>query len=84
MENQIKFGTLNTNGKLTDVRLIKQSDIRKCPFFILVADHYREDGTCKCNDPVYRKTVMKKWGYMRKHFIRAGIVKRGEVKNNDL
>ena len=78
MENQIKFSTLNVNGKSTNIRLIKQSDILKCPFCILIANHYREDGTCKCNDPVYRETVMKKWGYPRKAFLKAGIIKEGE------
>lgn len=45
----------------TDVREIKRSDILKCPNCILVADHYREDGTCKCDDP--SEAVMREWGY---------------------
>ena len=61
-ENKVQFGTLDERGTLSNVRLIKQSDIGKCPFFIMVAEHYREDGSCKCNDEAYRTTVMKKWG----------------------
>lgn len=45
----------------TEVRQIKQSDMLRCPHCIMVADHYRADGTCKCNDP--NETVMKEWGY---------------------
>jgi len=44
-----------------DIREIKQSDLMKCPHCILVADHYREDGSCRCNDPDHK--VMKQWGY---------------------
>lgn len=47
-ENEITFGTLHPSGELTDVRVIKQSDIMRCPMFILVPDHYRDDGSCKC------------------------------------
>lgn len=56
-----------------NVREIPQSAFGNCPFFIMVADHYREDFTCKCNDPVYHKTVMQKWGYTKKDFLAHGI-----------
>jgi hypothetical protein len=56
-----QFGTLNPDGTLTNVRVIKQGDLLKCPHVILVADHYREDGRCRCDDPAHR--VMKTWGY---------------------
>jgi len=32
------------------IRTLKQSDIQKCPSFILLASHYREDGSCRCNE----------------------------------
>ncbi len=68
------FGTLNPDGTLSNVREIPQSVLRRCPFFILDQDHYREDGTCKCNDPEYRKTVMYAWGYRVADFRRVGIL----------
>lgn len=37
-------------------------DPNRCPHFILTAEHYREDGSCKCNDP--NETVMAEWGYV--------------------
>ena len=51
------------DGKMveTNVREIKQSDMMKCPHFIMVAKHYRDDGSCRCNDKAH--TEMKAWGY---------------------
>lgn len=48
--------------------IMKQSDLRKCPFTILVPEHYRADGSCKCDDPEERKMMIKKWGYKEKQF----------------
>ena len=42
-------------------RLLSQSSIRKCAYAILLPSHYRDDGTCRCNDPTH--TEMKSWGY---------------------
>ena len=57
----VRFSDLGPDGKETNVRIIKQSDITRCPHCILVPQHYRDDGSCKCNDP--KETVMKEWGY---------------------
>ena len=67
-EHKIKFGTLNQDGTLSNERMIEQSAIQKCPFYILVAEHYREDGSCKCNDKDYRKMMIKNWGYKKSDF----------------
>lgn len=67
MTNKVQFGTLTPAG-LTNIRMIKQSDIGKCPHFIMVPEHYREDGTCKCNDPVEQAMMIKKWGYKKSDF----------------
>lgn len=40
---------------------MKQSDIQQCPHYILSPDHYREDGSCKCDDKL--NTIMAEWGY---------------------
>ena len=47
---------------------IKQSDIAKCPFYIMVPEHYRQDGYCKCDDRYHRNKEMKSWGYTKKDF----------------
>lgn len=45
----------------TEVREVSQSDIAKCPHVIFVPDHYRPDGSCRCNDPTHAD--MAEWGY---------------------
>lgn len=47
----VLFGTLRPDGEVTNVRVIHHADIARCPHLILVPDHYREDGTCRCDDP---------------------------------
>jgi hypothetical protein len=54
----ISFGTLNRDGTVTNTRLIKQAQIIKCPRFILVADHYKANGTCLCFDPDAKARVL--------------------------
>lgn len=36
------------------------SSVAACPHLILDAGHYREDGTCRCDDPT---TPLNRWGY---------------------
>ena len=60
-DHKITFGTLSPDGGLSSVRLIKQSDIAACPHFIFVPSHYRDDGSCRCNDA--DAVEMKDWGY---------------------
>jgi hypothetical protein len=45
----------------TKIRILKQSDIGKCPHCIFAPEHYREDGSCKCDD--HSEVVMAEWGY---------------------
>ena len=61
-EHKIKFGTLHPDGTVTDEREITKEDVRRCPFFILVPEHYREDGTCRCDDPTH--VEMRDWEYV--------------------
>lgn len=46
---EITFGVLTPDG-LTNVRVIKMSDIALCPSLILVPEHYRDDGSCRCDE----------------------------------
>lgn len=57
----VRFSKLNPDGSESEVRHISQADIKKCPHVIFMPEHYRADGTCKCNDP--NETVMRDWGY---------------------
>ena len=63
-----RFSTLEMrDGKIVEsnVREIKQSDMMKCPHFIMTAEHYRTDGSCRCNERTH--TEMRKWGYKWKN-----------------
>ena len=59
MEEQLK------HGKMV---ILKQSDMLKCRFAIMMPEHYRQDGTCKCNDPEHRKMMIRDWEYTEKDF----------------
>lgn len=62
-------GNALPNGlKLVKVTLLKHSNIAKCWFYIMAPEHYREDGSCKCNDPVHQKMMIREWGYKRSDF----------------
>lgn len=58
----------NEELKSGKIRRIKQSDMRKCPFFIMMMEHYRDDGSCKCDDAEHRKYMIKNWEYTEKDF----------------
>lgn len=55
--------TLGKDGSLsvTKVRRIRQSSILACPHFMMVAEHYRSDESCRCDDPDHLE--MAEWGY---------------------
>lgn len=42
--------TLNGEGKLVKIVQISFKDILKCPMVIFLPSHYREDGSCRCNE----------------------------------
>lgn len=62
-DHKITFGTLQPDGQMTNVRLIKQADIVACPHYIMVPTHYRPDGSCKCDDADERAMMIREWGY---------------------
>jgi hypothetical protein len=41
--------------------VMQHSMIRACPHLIMVPQHYRADGTCRCDDPTH--TEMAEWEY---------------------
>jgi len=58
-EHEIEFGTIGPDGLIGNVRMIKQSDIMKCPLFIMVPEHYKADGTCLCFDKGEQDRIVK-------------------------
>ena len=70
----------NSDGTL---RRIAQADIQKCKFTILIPSHYREDGSCKCNDPAEQEKMIKEWGYNEEDF-KDIILEGNEYSEADL
>ena len=63
-----RFSRLLPDGTEVNVREIDERDILKCPHYILMAEHFRMDGSCKCKgddaDAVAHREVMRdEWGY---------------------
>jgi hypothetical protein len=75
-EHEVQFGTLHPDGSLTNIRHIKQRDMLACPYCIMMPDHYREDGSCKCDDPTEQAKMIKEWGYKKSDFKRLFAPKK--------
>lgn len=43
------------------ITVMRQSDILKCSHCIMMPEHYKQDGSCRCGDVTH--TVMAEWGY---------------------
>ena len=71
-EDEITFGVVHPDGRITDIRSIKRDSILACPFLIIWSEHYREDGTCRCDDPEEQRKMIREWGYTRAQLRRAG------------
>lgn len=66
----VRFSTLDEKGIESNVRIINNSDIQRCPGFILLPNHYRDDGTCRhdemiceednCNEPKFADEIFCK------------------------
>jgi hypothetical protein len=61
--NGILFATLNPDGTLTGQRTLSKDSIAKCRHFIFAAEHYRDDGSCKCDDAAHREFMKREWEY---------------------
>ena len=73
-ENYLLFQKLNEDGNLSNVRKIKQSNIEKCEFYILLPEHYRQDGSCKCSNKKHRAKMIKDWEYKESDFSDIKII----------
>lgn len=60
-DQAVRFATVTPDGRELNIRTLAYSSIAKCPHLIITPEHYRADGTCKCNDP--NEKVMREWGY---------------------
>ncbi len=56
----MKYAKVSSPKELATVQF-QEIHPGNCPHFIFSGEHYRQDGTCKCNDP--NEKIMKSWGY---------------------
>jgi len=63
-----EFGKLTEDGVYTRLGEVSQADMLRCPFCIIDFAHYREDGTCRCDDPAEQDRMIRDWGYSREDF----------------
>ncbi len=50
------------------MRSMKQSDMLKCTFAIMDMSHYRDDGSCRCDEYAHRKMMIAEWEYTEEQF----------------
>lgn len=51
--NSIHFDRLNIDtGEVDHIRVLSYETIKKCPKLIFLPEHYREDGSCRCNEQI--------------------------------
>ena len=68
MQNpMIHFTTILPTGEVEE-RYIEQNHIVACRHHIMVASHYKLDGTCKCDNFVERRMMKSEWGYKDNDF----------------
>lgn len=54
--------------KSAPIVVLKQSDLLRCKFAIMLPEHYRPDGTCKCDDAAHRAMMIAEWEYSAADF----------------
>ena len=64
----VQFGRMDETGRVFDEREISHESIQACRFLILVAEHYREDGSCRCDDAQHRVMIIREWEYQQSDF----------------
>ena len=68
MSDRVTFGVLHADGRVTDKRVIRRCDIGGCRFLIFSPRHYRDNGSCKCDDAEEQARMIRDLGYTRADF----------------
>lgn len=55
------------------VRKLRHSSLLKCPHRIMIPVHYRDDETCRCDDPEHRAMMIRDWGYSEGDFAKEAV-----------
>ena len=64
-----EFGKLTPEG-YTKLGTLDRASMMACPFYIMDFTHYRENGSCKCNDPTEQERMKREWGYIDSDFAK--------------
>jgi len=55
------FNTMSANGTIIHNRTISRESMLACPYTIMMPDHYRDDQSCRCDDPGHLEMI--EWEY---------------------
>lgn len=66
-----EFGTLHEDGTYEKQGTIDQAAFLRCPHVIIAFEHYRPDGSCKCDDLTEQARMIAEWGYSPADFATA-------------
>ena len=53
--------TEDNKGEWLKTATIRTINPEVCPHLVMWPSHFRDDGTCKCDDP--KEVIMRSWGY---------------------
>lgn len=66
------FGRLEPDGRYVYIGELSQASMLACPFCIIDFEHYRLDGTCRCDEPAEQARLIRDYDYTRADFERVG------------
>jgi hypothetical protein len=65
------FGRLEPDGSYVSIGVLSQASMLACPFCIIDFEHYRADGTCKCDESAEQARLIREFDYTLADFERA-------------
>lgn len=51
MDDGIVFNRMDSEGHVTHIKTLSREVIGRCPTLIFLPEHYRDDGTCRHDEP---------------------------------
>lgn len=79
MNEDITFNTLSPTGRVIDTKVIHRSDLEKCPSLILLAQHYRADGSCRHDEVICEEEGCTNIKYQNEIFCMVHLEEMGAI-----
>jgi len=57
-----------------EVKIIKVSDLTKCPKVILLASHYRDNGSCRCDERQCEMDFCDDWKFSGEIYCKTHLI----------